>query len=458
VPPPPPKSIAILGAGITGLTAAHRLHTLGHGIRVFESSTRAGGVIRSERVNDWLVESGPNSLLSGEPAVERLLRELSLDSSVVTANPLAKNRYIVRRGQPLPVPLSPPALLSSSLLSPLAKLSLLREFLFRPRPRTSDLSLADFIRVHFSREIVDYALNPIVTGIYAGNPEKLSARHAFPKLWEAERRHGSLLRAQLAAAKARRARGEPPPAIVSFRDGLQTLPDTLAAHLPAGALTFNAQLDAIIPGEKWSVIWHDTAGTHTQSFDSIVVALPALALAQLRVGAFGERPLAGLASIEHPPVASLFLGLRRDQIAHPLDGFGLLVPAVENRSILGVLFSSTLFPHRAPANHVALTVLIGGTRQPELASLPGDQLLDRIRPDLADLLGVNGAPVFQRHAFWPRAIPQYNLGHEQHLAAIAHLERTHRGLFLGGQARDGISLPACIAAGESLATRAATSS
>ncbi len=452
------KSIAILGAGITGLTAAHRLHTLGHGIRVFESSARAGGVIRSERTGDWLVESGPNSLLSGEPAVDRLIRELALDSALVTANPAARKRYIVRRGQPLPIPLSPPALLTSPFLSPFAKLAILREFLFRPRVRTTDLSLSDFISAHFNREIVDYALNPIVTGIYAGNPQKLSARHAFPKLWEAERRHGSLLRAQLAAGKSRRARGESLPSIFSFRDGLQTLPDTLAAGLPPASLTFNAQLDAIVPGDKWSVIWHDTAGTHTQSFDAIVVALPAPALAQLRIGALGERPLAGLASIEHPPLASLFLGFRRNQIAHPLDGFGLLVPAVENRSILGVLFSSTLFPHRAPDDHVALTVLVGGTRQPELAALPPDQLLARIRPDLADLLDVTGEPVFQHHAFWPRAIPQYNLGHEQHLAAIANLERTHRGLFLGGQARDGVSLPACIAAGESLATRTSASS
>ncbi len=456
MPPTPPKSIAILGAGITGLTAAHRLHTLGHGVRVFESSTRTGGVIRSERSGDWLVESGPNSLLSGEPAVDRLIRELFLDDSRVVANPTAKNRYIVRRGAPLPVPTSPPALLTSSFLSPLAKLALLREFLFRPRVRTADLSLADFIHAHFNREIVDYALNPFITGVYAGNPQKLSARYAFPPLWDAERQHGSLLRAQRAAAQARHARGEPPPSIFSFRDGLQTLPDALAARLPPGAITFGVTLDAIVPGEKWSVIWHDASGTHTQAFDAVIVALPAHALALLRVGSLGERPLAGLAAIEHPPVASLFLGFRRDQIAHPLDGFGLLVPAVEKRSILGVLFSSTLFPRRAPADHVALTVLVGGTRQPELASLSPDALLARIRPDLLDLLEVRGDPVFQHHAFWPRAIPQYNLGHEQHLAAFAALERTHRALFIGGQARDGISLPACIASGEKLAARAST--
>ncbi|HYD82502.1 MAG TPA: protoporphyrinogen oxidase, partial [Opitutus sp.] len=321
--------------------------------------------------------------------------------------------------------------------------------------RTSDLNLADFVRSHFGSSFVNYALNPFVTGVYAGNPQKLSARHAFPKLWELEQTHGSLLRAQVALAKTRRARGASAPSIFSFRDGLQTLTDTLAARLPAGAVTLNTTLDAIIPGEKWSVVWHDATATHTQAFDAIVVALPAHALAKLRIGALGERPLAALDAMEHPPVSSLFLGFRREQVAHPLDGFGALVPAVEKRSLLGALFSSTLFPQRAPDRHVALTVLIGGTRQPDLASLPLDRLLATVQPDLAALLGVSGDPVFAHHTFWPRAIPQYNLGHEQFLAAMASAEHQHPRLFIGGQARDGISLPACIAAGEKLAVRAA---
>jgi oxygen-dependent protoporphyrinogen oxidase len=202
------------------------------------------------------------------------------------------------------------------------------------------------------------------------------------------------------------------------------------------------------------VIWNHADTTHTQSFDAIVVALPAHALARLRIGSLGERPLAALDGIEHPPVSSLFLGFRREQVAHPLDGFGVLVPAVENRSVLGVLFSSSLFPNRAPAGHIALTAMVGGTRQPELAALPTNQLLARIRPDLAQLLGVAGEPVFMRHTFWPRAIPQYNLGHEQYVASMALLERNQPALFIGGQARDGISVPACVAAGEQLAVRA----
>jgi len=301
---------------------------------------------------------------------------------------------------------------------------------------------------------VDYALNPFVSGVYAGDPKKLSARYAFPKLWELEKTHGSLLRGQRAVAKARRARGEAKPAILSFVQGLQTLPAALAARLPSGVLALNARLEGLVPGTRWNVIWHDGQAAHTESFDAVIAALPAPALASLRFGPLAERPLAGLDAIEHPPVASLFLGFRREQVAHPLDGFGLLVPAVEQRSILGVLFSSSLFPGRAPAGHVALTVMVGGARQPEIAGLSPERLLARVRGDLSELLGITGEPVFQRHTFWPRAIPQYNLGYEHHLGTMAACERANPGLLIGGQARDGIALPACVAAGETLAARA----
>jgi protoporphyrinogen/coproporphyrinogen III oxidase len=477
---PGTKSIAILGAGITGLTTAYRLSRHGHRVRVFECSSRVGGAIRTEISEDWLVEAGPNSMMSSAP-VDTLIDELGLASEKVNANPSAKNRFIVRGGSLVPVPLSPPALLRSALFSTGAKVRILAEMLARPRVRLGDISLAEFIRSHFGQEVVDYGLNPFVIGVYAGNPKKLSARYAFPKLWETEQKHGSLLRGQMAAAKSQT--DETRSRIFSFRRGLQTLPDALAARLPAGALTFNAGIEALIPqaspnavgnlsptsgwsahnaraGESgrdvreagtWNVVWNDGAVTHTEPFDAVIAALPAPALAQLRLGTLGERPLASLEAIEHPPVSSVFLGYRREQVAHPLDGFGLLVPELEGRAILGVLFSSSLFDGRCPAGHVALTVLVGGTRDPEKARLSTDQLVAAIAPDLRALLGVSGEPVFQRHAFWPRAIPQYNLGYEIPLETIATTERAHRGLFIGGQARDGISLPSCIAAGERLA-------
>lgn len=452
----PAKSIAILGAGVTGLAAAHRLVRLGHRVRVFEASTEIGGAVHTERADGWLIERGPNSLLAGDPAIVRLIDELGLTGEQVSASPEAKHRFIVRRGQPVAAPLSPPAFLRSGLFSVGAKLRVLTEFLAPKRSRTTDLSLETLVASHFGSEVVDYGLNPFVAGVYAGNPQRLSARHAFPRLWEMERTHGSFLRAQIAAAKERRARGEPTqPGIVSFRRGLQALPEALAARLPEGTLLTEARVETLLPGRTWNVIWRSGRETRNESFDRVIAALPAPALAQLRFGPLAERPLASLDNIEHPPLASLFLGYRREQVTHALDGFGMLVPAVEHRSILGVIFSSSLFAGRAPDGHVALTVMVGGSRQPELARLPAEELLAAVKPDLEALLAVKGAPVFERHAFWPRAIPQYNLGYETFLETMAATERLHDGLFIGGQARDGIALPACLLAGEKLAARAA---
>lgn len=450
----PSKSIAILGAGITGLTAAYRLSQHGHRVRLFEAAPQVGGAIQTEHAEGWLIERGPNTVLTGEPALSALLSDLDLSSELVSANPEARNRYIVRRGVPVAAPLSPPGFIRSPLFSVGAKLHLLGELLRRRRERVADVSLEEFARGHFGQEIVDYAINPFVTGIYAGDPKKLSAKHAFPKLWRIEQEHGSLLRGQIALAKTRK--HLPKPGIVSFRRGLQVLPDAVAHRLPTGTLSLRARIQALIPGSPWNVIWENDGQTKTEPFDVVIAALPAPALAQLRFGPLGERPLASLDTIVHPPVTSLFLGYRREQVAHSLDGFGMLIPEVEKRSVLGVLFSSTLFPGRAPAGHVALTVLLGGTRQPELAGLTPEDLLRTAEPDLQQLLGVGGRPVFQRQTFWPRAIPQYNLGYDQHLETMATVERAHAGFFVGGQARDGIALPACIAAGERLANRVAT--
>jgi len=446
--------VAVLGAGATGLAAAHRLARHGARVRLFEVSDRVGGAVRTEISDGWLVESGPNSMLADDPAVAALIDELGLAGEVLPANPAAQKRFIVRGGKPIAVPRSPAGFLTTPLLSLRGKLQLLGEFFSRRRVRTLDVSIEEFIGAHFGREIVDYALNPLVSGIYAGTPKRLSTRHAFPKLWELEQAHGSILRGQMAAAKARQADGaKREGGIISFRRGLQTLPEALASRLPAGALSRRARIEVLLPGDAWSVVWNDGATTRTEEFAAVIAALPAPALAQLRFGTLGERPLVCLDAIEHAPVSSLFLGYRREQVAHPLDGFGLLAPEVEKRAVLGILFSSTLFPGRAPDGHAALTVLVGGTRQPELARLPREKILAAIEGDLRELLGVSGAPVFQRHTFWPRAIPQYNLGYETHLEAMAAAERTHHGLFIGGQARDGIALPACLAAGEKLATR-----
>lgn len=449
------RSIAVVGAGLSGLTAAWRLHRAGHRVTVFERAPRAGGSIVSLRHAGWLVEGGPNSL-QRTPAVAALLDELGLAARQQVAAPAAGKRFIVRHGAPQPVPGSLAALLRSRLFTWRAAAGVLGELFTRPRTRTADIALGEFVRAHFGQELVDYALNPFVAGVYAGDPARLSTRYAFPPLWRLEREHGSILRGFRAEARARRARGEVagPPPIVSFPDGLQELPAALAAALPPGSVRLGAGVTRIIPGRPWNVTWSENDAVHTEAFDAVVLALPAGGLAGLAIGTSGQRPLACLDDLPHPPVSSLFLGYRREDVAHPLDGFGLLVPAREERHLLGVLFSSTLFPGRAPDRHVALTVFAGGTRQPETARLDCAALLARVTPDLRQLLGVTGEPVFVHHTFWPRAIPQYNLGHERFLDTLARCEQAQAGLFIGGNARDGVSLPDCVQSGARLATTA----
>jgi oxygen-dependent protoporphyrinogen oxidase len=452
---PETKSIAVVGGGITGLTAAWRLHAQGFRVTLFEQSDHLGGAIMSVARDGWLCECGPNSMLES-PALDALVAALELTAERQYAEPAAKNRYLVRGGRLVPVPMAPHRLLASPLFSLRTKLRLLTELFARPRIRPADVSLGVLVRDHFGQEIVDYAVNPLVAGIYAGDPYALSTKYAFAKLWEIEQTHGSIIRGQIAAMRERRARGEAAVSrIVSFRRGLQTLPATLGARLPAEAIRTGMDVVSLAPGPPWKVVARRAGLAATSEFDAVVLALPAAALARLAIGPAGGCPLAPLDLVDYPPVASLFLGFRREQVAHSLDGFGALVPAVEHRSILGVLFSSTLFPGRAPAGHVALTVYVGGTRQPELAQLAPEILRPRVLADLRDLLGVTGEPVFSHATFWPHAIPQYNLGYERALAAMTKTEGLHPGLFIGGHVRDGISVANCIAAGERLAKAAA---
>jgi protoporphyrinogen/coproporphyrinogen III oxidase len=445
------KIVAIIGGGITGLSAAYRLASHGCTVRLYEQSRRLGGSIRTEIVDGWLIEGGPNSLMEGEPALGDLIRDLGLESELVAGSSSAKKRFIVRRDRLQALPMSPPALLTTKLFSVGMRLRIFGEMLQKPRHRDTDVSLEQFIREHFGQEAVDYGLNPFVSGVYAGAPAKLSAKYSFPKLWEIEQKHGSIIKGMIAGAKERKAAGIPRPRIVSFQKGLQTL---VAAHLPSDSVRLGACVQSIERRERWILRWKDGEIEHCDEADAVILAVPAGQLAAIEIGAKGQRPLSALKEVIHPPVTSFFLGYRRDQVKHPLDGFGALIPAVERRKELGILFSSSLFAGRAPEGHVALTVMVGGMRQPEIAQLPAEKLLETVREDLHELIGVEGEPVFQRMNFWPAAIPQYNLGYGEYLEAIDSCEKANPGLFIGGNARDGIAVPSCITSGLRLAKAA----
>jgi len=452
-------NVVVLGGGVTGLTAAWRLSLAGHQVRVLDAGPRPGGVVRSESVGGWLVEAGPVSFQESTPEVAGFVAELGLAKERVEASPAASNRYVARKGGLVALPSTPSvsAFLSTPLLSMRSKLTVGSEAARSPLKRPTDISVAELVRDHFGREVLENLVQPGIGGIYAGDAERLSLQYAFPKIWEAERTVGSLLRAAAEASSRRKEQGlASAPSLISFRSGLQALTDALAQKLPSGSLAQNAEVRGIGPGKgaRWSVRWSGAAGPDSAECDAVIAALPAWALAQLEIGAAGKRPLSGLSSMEYAPVASLTLGFRREKVRHALDGFGLLVPAPENLTLLGAIFTSSLFPGRAPAGHVALTVFAGGTTRPDVARLGPEELTARVCSDLRTLVGAEGKPAFSRHTAWPRAIPQYNLGHGRHLEMMAACERAHPGLFIGGNVRDGIALPQCLSSGAALAKRA----
>ena len=451
-PVPSAQRIAVLGGGITGLTAAWHLQHAGFAPVVFEISARIGGAIGALRRDGWLHELGPNSLLEGSPEVTALIDEIGLGPRRLYAAPAAKRRYIVRAGRPVEMPASPFAFITTPLFSWRTKLGLLGEP-WRPRGAADrDESVADFVLRRLGREFLDYAINPFVGGVYAGDPTLLSVRHAFPKLHALEQEHGSLIRG---AIKRRNTSGGPAGRMFSFPLGLGEVPAALAQALGPALRLCHAVRHVRRTSAGWAVEFETGTGRTVESFTAVVCALPADALAAL---AFADVPgadvLRSLSEIKHPPVCSVFTGYRRADVRHPLDGFGMLVPQIEERPLLGTLFSSTLFPERAPAGCVGLTSFVGGMRQPELARLDNEHLLRLVHTELGRLLGVHGEPIFTHVQRWPRAIPQYTLGYHRFKDAMAAVEASAPGLFFGGNCRDGISLANCIAAGGRLAVEA----
>lgn len=436
--------IAVLGGGISGLVAAHRLLCAGREVIVLDRRTRPGGRVHTEQRDGFLVEHGPNSMISPAPGAETLIETLGIAAQRIDKGSAVRHRYLVRDGRAHALPLDPFGFFSSGFFSLRGRLRMLAEPFIGKGP--DDESVADFVRRRFGRELLDYVFDPLVGGLYAGDPENLSMTALLPRLKQLEMLYGSVVRGVLAKAFAGiDPRYDPRRRMLfSFRAGMATLPHQLATALGT-RLRSGVRVEGLRPtaGGGFRLTLADNGQDSTLHAAGVVVALPAYAAARL-LAPLATRAGAALAALAHPPLAVVALGYRRDRIAHPLAGLGVLTPSVERRNVLGFLFSSTLFTGRAPADHALLTAYVGGARQPELANLPREELIRLVHEEARDLLGAQGQPRFASVRHWRHGLPQPDLGHAGRMQVLRELEDAHSGLVVTGNYIGGISTSACI--------------
>ena len=447
------KSVAIIGAGITGLTAAFYLKRQGVPATVFEARERIGGVIQSIRKDGFLAEFGPNTILETSPKIAQLVRDAGLEARKLATDPQAEARFVVRYGRPIAMPSQPLGFFTTPLFTAKAKLAVLREPFIKPRRDGVEESIGQFVVRRFNQEFLDHAIDALVAGIYAGDPNQLSLPHAFPKLKALEDNYGSMIKGQIFGAHDRKKSGETAKdraAKFSFDEGLQVLPDALAAQL-GDSLKLNTP---VIKLTQTADGWRVTTANGEAEFAKVIYCGTAYQLAELGIEAAQQhRATKTFSEISYPPVSAVVLGFKREDVAHPACGFGMLIPKIEGFKILGTIFSSALFPNRAPAGHITLTSYIGGARYPELGLLPAKALIEATMADLRVLLGVKGQPVFTHTKTWPRAIPQYNVGYGKYRALLTEIEGNTPNLFFAGHYRDGVSLGDSIVSGVNIAER-----
>ncbi len=453
-----PPHIAIVGAGITGLTTAHHLRRRGLEVTVFEADDSVGGRIQSAEQEGYRLERGPHTLLERNRATAHLLDDLDLESEMVVASEEANRRYVVRDGRPLPVPMSPGEFWETDLLSTEAKLRLLAEPLVPRRDDGVDESLGNFVRRRLGEEVLDYAIGPIVGGIYAGQPRLLSARYAFETAWEMERDYGSMAAGGLARIVDRIMDDSGPERrLFSFEEGSARLVERLVERLDdvveRGVEIREIERTDNGPPPAWRLIDAEGHDVSSGPFSSVVWTGPAYALADLDLRGPSHRDdrMERFEEVAYPPVTVVATGVERDCVDHPLDGFGMLVPEPEPHPILGTLFMSSVFPNRAPEGKALLSTFVGGAREPEAAHMERSELVERVQTELHDLIGLHGAPEFVDIYRWERAIPQYEVGYGRLMTLMKQLEADHPGLHLAGSFRNGVAVPDLIEAGTELA-------
>lgn len=491
----------MVGGGVSGLAAAHRVTELlpRAQLVLYEAAERLGGLVHTVRRDDYLVERAADSFTTRSPWAADLCRRLGVAERLLPTDERHRRALVVRRGQLLPVPegfllMSPGRLwplVTTRVLSLPGRLRLLAEPLVRRRAeervqgsgfRTndqgdltselrilnppSDESVESFATRRLGRETFERLVQPLLAGIYTADPAKLSMAATMPEFLADEQQYGSLLRAAVTrAARAKREQKRATASVASESgarygkfvappDGMGSLVETVASRLPAGSVRLGARVTSLRRREdgRWEV--QDAADDTAEIFDAVILALPAYETARLLSGCDAELAVL-LKEIPYASAVVVGFGYRRDQVEHPLDGFGLVVPQVEGRQIIAASFASVKFPGRAPADRVLIRAFVGGALQPELAELSEERLCHMAHEELSQLLGIAGQPQWCDVARWRRSMPQYHLGHVQRVDEIERRVAEWPGLELAGNAYRGVGIPQCVHSGEQAAQRVA---
>jgi oxygen-dependent protoporphyrinogen oxidase len=445
--------VAIVGGGIAGLAAAFDLQNRGLAVRVLEASARVGGVIATERFDDWVIDGGPDSLLVQKPAAVTLCRELGIADRLVstltprTAFVLRDGRlHAIAEGSFLGFPITFGALARSRLFSLAGKVRMAGEVLLPRRTVDEDESISAFVSRRFGHEAVDYLADPLLAGIHAGDVDRLSIRALFPRLVDAERRSGSVIR----ALRALHIRPSPQGAFVSLPGGIGELVDALSQALAPGTVVTGARVTSVQRIGGYSI---DSTAGRVQA-RSVVLAVPAYVTGSLMRPI--DQAVADLCDeIPYASTATVAFAYRRDQVAHPLRGTGFVVPRTEGLALLAGTWVSSKWPGRAPEGHVLLRGFLGGGRDPHRLDASDEELVDTAQRELTDLLGISGAPLFSRLSRWTRQSPQYEVGHLDRVVSIERRLLALPGLFVTGSGFKAIGIPDCISDGRATAARAA---
>jgi len=449
------ERLVVIGAGISGLATAFlaRLGAAATGrplsVTVLEAEARAGGKMWSDRSDGFVIEHGPNGFLDNKPDTLDLVKDLGASEKLLPASELARKRFVCRRGRLERLPESPPAFLKSRILTWKGKIRVLGEPFAKPAPQ-GDESVAAFAARRLGPEARDYLIDPMVSGIYAGDPGNLSLRAAFPRINELETQYGGLFKAMRGISRERKKAGQKGPTgagpggtLTSFKSGVQSLIDRLQQELGSN-LILGARAVGLERGTSGYEVRADQGdGQETRhGADAVVLSCPSWVAGEL-LGDHDATLAEDLNQVFYAPVTVLATAFATQDLGEEPDGFGFLVPHVEDRPILGTLWDSSVFPDRAPDGQVLLRTMIGGARRPELARLDDEVLTRTVLDQLKDLMGIRATPTRVRVIRYDRGIPQYALGHPERVNRIDRALGTLPGLFLCHNAYHGIALNDC---------------